>query len=215
MFNRCCALAALCLVLAFGARADAPAAWIKEIKTYDRAAHSRGVTDCDRLAAHPDDPEKVQPGLERPQIDFTNAIPACQAAVKADPQNPRLNYQLARLFSYAGRGEEGKTYRERALMAGYPQSLFVFGWIRVTGWEGQPKEVCTGAELIRKSAQAGRLAGLVGFPHYVVNGYFDACPVAKDKAEMLGFLTRAKADARDFYKSSLVENLEARVKALP
>lgn len=215
MLNRFCALAALCLAFAMGARAEAPAAWIKDIKTYDRAAHSREVTQCDRLAAHPDDPEKVQPGLERPQIDFAKAIPACQAAVRADPQNPRLNYQLARLFSYAGRGEEGKTNREHALMAGYPQSLFVFGWIRVTGWEGQPKEVCTGAELIRKSAQAGRLAGLVGFPHYVVNGYFDACPVEKNKAEMLGFLARAKPLAQDFYKSSLIENLEARVKALP
>ena len=64
------------------------------------------VTECDRLAAHPSDPDRVAPGVAQPDVDLAKAIPACQAAVKAYPDSGRLNYQLARSLGYAGRGRE-------------------------------------------------------------------------------------------------------------
>lgn len=213
-------LRALIIALAAAATAAAASAQVASfdlaaIKTYDRAAYSRAVTPCDRAAAHPNDPEKVTPGLEREAIDIPRAIKLCAKAVAADPDNPRLNYQLARLYGYSGRHAEGEPYRLKALLAGYPQSLFVTGYILTIGWEGVPKDACLGAELVLKSAQAKRFAGLVGFPHYVVNGAYDGCPVRKDKAEMAGFLKEAKPLASDFYERILIENLEARVAALP
>jgi len=187
---------------------------LDQIAVYDRAAWSRDVTECDRLAAHPDDPERVIDGVPQGDVDLEAARLTCEAAVAEDPDNPRLNYQLARVNGYAGRHEESQAYRYAALRAGYPQSLFVVGYIRLTGWDGRGQDPCYGGELIRRSAEAGRFAGLVGFPHYALTGAFEACPPDQpviDRAQMLGFLDRADADASGFYQEALVIQLRARL----
>lgn len=199
----------------FAAPAAAQTIDVSRIATFDRAAFSQAVTDCDRLAAHPDDPDKVSEGVAQPDVDLARAIPACQAAVAADPKNPRLNYQLARTLGYAGRHAEAAPNRLAAVQAGYPQALFVVGYIMVTGWSGNAPDACTGGELVRRSALAGRKAGLLGFPHYVVNGRFRGCAVKQDKAEMLGFIARARPMAKGFYEDLLLTDLTARVNALP
>jgi hypothetical protein len=185
-----------------------------DIQTYQRDQWSREVTPCDIAAAHPDDPERVATGVARAAVDLEAARIACHAAVLADPENPRLNYQLARVYGYSGRHAEGEPFRMAALKAGYPQSLFVFGFIRLTGWDGAPADPCLGGELIRLSAHAGRFAGLVGYPHYAVSGAFDGCGIQIDKTELLGFLDRADAASDDFYKDILIAQLRHRVEAL-
>lgn len=187
---------------------------VDQIETYDRDAYDRTVTECDRMAAHYDDPEAVTDGVGRSDMDTQAAIEACQAAVAADPGNPRLNYQLARAYGYSGQHETGQPYRDAALAAGYPQSLFVVGYIRLMNWDGRGEDPCYGGELIRRSAEAGRFAGLVGFPHYALSGEFDGCeayPVI-DETEMLGFLDAAEAQTDDFYRSMLITQLRARIR---
>ena len=201
------------LALAAAALLQSGPVLLVEIDIYDRAAWSRAVTACDRLAGHPDDPEAVTERVSRAEMDLEAAIAACLEAVEADPVNPRLNYQLARAYGYSGLHAEGQPFRDAALRAGYPQSLFVVGYIRLTGWDGGAADPCYGGELIRRSAQAGRFAGLVGFPHYALTGEFDDCesyPVIDD-AEMLGFLERAADETSDFYRSMLVTQLRARI----
>ena len=179
-----------------------------QIAVFDPAVHSQRVTDCDRLASHPSDPHRVIDGLTRDEMDLPAAMAACHEALVTDPDNPRLNYQLARAYGYSGRHAEGDSYRVKALMAGYPQSLFVMGYIMVTGWDGTEPDPCTGGELIRRSAHAGRYAGLVAFPHYYLMGRFETCPgyPVIDHAEMLGFLERAGSS--DYYRSILVDQLK-------
>ncbi len=177
------------------------------IAVFDPQAHAAEVTECDRLAAHPSDPHRLSAGLTRAEMDLEAVKIACHQALSENPDSPRLNYQLARAYGYAGRHEEGDIYRHRALMAGYPQSLFVVGYIMVTGWDGAEPRPCTGGELIRRSAQAGRYAGLVAFPHYYLMGLFADCadyPLI-DREEMLDFLARAASS--DFYHSILVDQL--------
>ena len=178
------------------------------IQRFDPAEHAQTLTECDRLAAHPNDPYRVTDGLTGAQMDLPAAIVACHAALETDPHNPRLNYQLARAYGYSGRHAEGDAFRVRALMAGYPQSLFVMGYILVTGWDGAEPDPCTGGELIRRAAAAGRYAGLVGFPHYYLMGHFDGCSDYPqiDQAEMLEFLDRAASS--DFYQRILVDQLK-------
>lgn len=170
------------------------------------------VTDCDRLAAHPSDPDKVAPGVPEGKVDLPAAIEACQAAVKAEPANGRLNYQLARTLGYAGRGKEAAPYREAAVKADYPQALFVVGYIHLLGLNDAPRDACKAGELIYRSALKGRHAGLVGFPHWSLQGAFEGCSVKQDKGEMRGFLEQAKAVSKgDFYQTLLIESLEARL----
>ena len=176
------------------------------------AAYSRTITECDRLASHPDDPLKVAPGISDSAMDKPAAIAACKRAVAGDPDNPRLNYQLGRALGYSGRGAEALPYRAKAIAGEYPQALFVIGYITMLGLNEQPKDVCRGADLIRRSAIAGRLAGQTGFVHWAMEGRFKGCKVKIDKSEMTGFLSRAKASVgSDFYNGLLVESLQARL----
>ncbi len=197
------------LLIALAAPTHAANISLEEIATYKRDAFSREVTECDRLASHPDDPERVTKGVPRPDVDLEAAIKACTEAVKADPANPRLNYQLGRAYGYSGRHAESDDYRETALKAGYPQSLFVLGYIRFSGWDGRPADACYGGALIKKSAEAGRLAGLVAFPHYFLNDKFADCEdLAETKTQdMVGYLERAKESEPDFYQGMLIEKL--------
>lgn len=183
---------------------------------FDPSKYSQVPTECDRLASHGDDPYHVAPGLEKPQMDLPRAIEACRAAVKADPANPRLNYLLGRTLGYSGRGAEGLANREAAIAASYPQALFVIGYMSMTGMNQQPKDVCRGAELIRRSAQQNRIAGQLGFVYYVLRGDFRDCKVRKDKQEMLGFLAAARKVADgDYYQNLLADKLEEDLRALP
>lgn len=182
-----------------------------DIKTYQRDVHDRTVTKCDELAAHHSDPERVTDGVTQEAMDKPAAINACLIALKTDPENPRLNYQLARAYGYSGLHEDGDPYRVKALNAGYPQSLFVVGYIRIEGWDGREPDVCYGGELVRRSAEAGRFAGLVGFPHYVQTGRFQNCdtyPVIEQE-QMQQFLDRAETQAADYYQRILVKSLKA------
>ena len=177
--------------------------------------YSQKVTACDLAASHPDDPYHVAPGKEKAQIDLPKAIVACKAAVKADPKNPRLNYELGRVLGYSGRGAEGLTNRQAAVDANYPQALFVIGYITMLGMNQQPRDVCKGAELIRRSAVQGRIAGQLGFPFYVLKGVLDNCPVKKDKAELLGFVEAARKAAKgDYYQTLLADKLEEDLQAM-
>jgi TPR repeat protein len=201
--------AALVLIATFAAAAAA-----EDVRPFDPSRYSQAVTDCDRLASHPEDPHHVAPGRERAEIDLPKAIAACEAAVKADPKNPRLNYQLARVYGYSGHGEKAIPHRAVAVDADYPQALFVVGYLHLTGLNKQPKDVCRAGELVRRSALQGRLAGQVGFPRWALQGLFARCPVRQDPAEMLVFLGAAKQQTGgDFYKDQLVEVLEEQVRA--
>lgn len=182
------------------------------ISAFELEDYSQEPTLCDELAANKDDPNRVSAGRSRSEItNLPAAIEACMEAVEAEPDNPRLNYQLGRVLGYSERGDEAMPYRIRAVEAGYPQSLFVIGFIHLMGMN-IAQDTCTAAELIRLSGLRGRLAGQVGFPHYVLKGDFDACPVAKDKAEMLAMLDAA--EPRSYYEELLVESLKARVEGM-
>jgi hypothetical protein len=184
--------------------------------SFDKTKFSQEPTACDLLAAHPDDPYRVAPGRERSEIarDYAGAIAACESAVARDPDNPRLRYQLARVLGYSGQGKLAMPHRERAIAGRYPQALFVNGFLYLTGQNENPKDVCKAGELMRESAIEGRLAGLVGFPRYAMQGTFTGCAVRQDRAEMLGFLDAARVQvAGDFYHAMLVDLLREDLQA--
>jgi len=186
---------------------------LDEIRVYSADDYSSEVTECDRLAGHPSDPNSVTDGVSRAGMDKPAAIEACKKALAVDPDNPRLNYQLARAYGYSGMHAEAEPYREAALRAGYPQSLFVMGYILVTGWSGTETDPCYGGELIRRSAEAGRYAGLVGFPYYAVKGTFTDCEGLKVSAAQLeAMLDAATGRGPDYYQGLLIDLLRDRVK---
>ncbi|MCB1624248.1 MAG: hypothetical protein KDI32_06650, partial [Pseudomonadales bacterium] len=166
---------------------------------FDPTPYSENVTKCDQLAGHPDDPNKVVPGMERPEMNLPAAIVACQNELKRDPNNPRIQYQLARVLTYSGRVEEGMPFIEKSAAANYPQALFVTGYLYLSGEYKAQKNPCRAAEFIYKSALYQRRAGLLGYPAGVLAGTFKGCPTKQDPAQMLQFVAHAKELAKPSY----------------
>lgn len=174
---------------------------------------SQEITECDRQASHGEDPWHVAPGKEKKDMNFATAIPACLEALKKDPDNPRLNYQMGRLYGYSGQWEKGMPYRMKAVDAKYPQSLFVIGWLYLSGDTIDKKDPCKTITMWREAAKLNRLAAQVGIPHYQKLGAFKGCGVEIPNEEMLGYLDAASKQTNgDFYIRLLVEELQADLK---
>ena len=181
-----------------------------EFEDYDYLRWSQAVTECDNRAAHGRDPGHVGTPVTSETMDKEAAIAACLEAVKADPGNPRLNYQLARAFGYSGRGEEAMPYRLKALEADYPQSTFVVGYIQMLG-QTIDQDVCGAIGLWRRSARYRRLAALVSLPYHYLRGDFEACGVELGEEELRAYLAEAKNVSGDYYVGLLVNELEAKL----
>ncbi|MSQ87418.1 MAG: hypothetical protein EXR10_11425 [Alphaproteobacteria bacterium] len=174
---------------------------------------SQEVTECDRQAAHGDDPWHVAPPREKKDMNFATAIPACLEAVKKDPENPRLNYQMGRLYGYSGQWEKGMPYRKKAVDLKYPQSLFVIGWLYLSGDTIDKKDPCLTQTMWRESAKSNRLAAQVALPHYTKTGAFKGCGLNIPDTEMMGYLEAASKQTNgDFYTGLLIKELQADLK---
>jgi TPR repeat protein len=77
------------------------------------------VEECDLLAAHPNDPQRMAEGTPDDRIVPRLAIRMCEEAAKAAPAEPRFAFQLGRAFLAAGRVEQAITQFRLAANAGH------------------------------------------------------------------------------------------------
>lgn len=172
------------------------------------AVQAQQVTECDRLVSHPEDPDRVAPGIEDVK-DKAAAIAACEADVKKDPNNRRLRYQLGRVLFYDQQTAKAVPHLEFAANAGSQQAQFVYGYIIDESLQGLKREPCKTEDLWFKSAKQGRFAALVSYPHHVINAKFAGCKLQASPADIDGFLAKAKTTAAGYYQQLLVKTLEA------
>jgi len=182
------------------------AAWSAEFADYDFSRWSQEVTGCDTLASHGRDPGHVGGSISSSTMDKPAAIAACQVAVASDPENPRLNYQLGRAYGYSNRGEEAMPYRLKAVEQEYPQSLFVIGYLYLTGRTIE-QNTCKAFELWQRAAYYRRLAALVGLPRAYMRGDFSECEGSLSTEDMRDYLNEAKSMSGDYYVGMLVADL--------
>lgn len=183
-----------------------------ESEVYDPSRYARAVTECDRLAAHTEDPYKVSPGVSESAVDLPAAISACLKDVEADPQNPRLLYQLGRAQAYAGQIEASLPNLEKSVDAHYPQAQFVLGYLLLDGRLKAPVDRCRAMELFRKSAAQARMASQIGLPAWSLAGRFENCANAPTTDELLDLLKAARAQKPKFYPELLIEDLERQLR---
>lgn len=164
------------------------------------APDPEAVTECDRLASHGSDPERVAPGVSQSSMRKAAAIAACLADTDVQPENRRLRYLLGRAYFYSGRADDAMPHLIFSAEAGHRQSQFVLGYIYGGGLQGVEQDLCKTEALWLRSARQGRFAALVSYPHHVVRGRFDACDVGASVDEMAGFLETAKGMASDYYR---------------
>lgn len=158
------------------------------------------VTECDLLASHGSDPERVSPGISQSAMDKPAAIAACLKATEEQPNNRRLRYLLGRAYFYSGQAEPAMPHLTFSADAGHRQAQFVLGYVYDGGLQGITQDRCKAEDLWLRSARQGRFAALVSYPHHVIRGLFDDCGVQASNEEMAGFLETAKGMASDYYR---------------
>ena len=169
------------------------------------------ITDCDRVAAHPADPDKVLPGFDRSQIDLPKAIEICRRVLAEQPESARTAFTLGRVLFYSKRTDESLPMLERAAAQGYRQALFVLGFVFFDGRQA-PRNDCRTAELWQKSiALEHPWTGV-----YLVNGYldgrFDACGLKLSDAQIERYFALAKDKLTYASSEGRIEALEQRLK---
>jgi len=170
-------------------------------------AEDTAVHACDRLAAHPQDPDKVTPGVSTSDVDRPAAIAACRAAVAEDPKTVRYTYQLARVLFYDGQAEEATQLMAQAAEAGYRQAQFVMGAFITNGRPYVSDDLCDAEQWWAKAAKAGRQAAKVAYVRHVTKGLFDGCTLHATAGDMETFLDDVRAEARDYYLRLLLADL--------
>jgi TPR repeat protein len=181
-----------------------------EFEDYDYSRWSQEVTQCDLLASHGRDPGHLGPSITSKTMDKPAAIAACEEAVKNDPENPRLNYQLGRAYGYSDRGEEAMPYRLKALEANYPQSTFVIGYLHLIGVTIE-QDTCRAFDLWQQSAKNRRLAALVALPRHHMRGDFADCKGEISREDMAAYLAEASTLTSDFYATTLIAVLQEKL----
>jgi TPR repeat protein len=93
---------------------------------------------CDRAAASPSDNKRPLgvPAVFFASIDPQIAIPACQEAAAAEPENPRILFQLGRAYAAAKANESARAYLQKASDLGYPQAQAILGTFYAAGRGG-------------------------------------------------------------------------------
>jgi TonB family protein len=127
---------------------------------------------CDMAAASPIDSTRPAgvPGVELDKVDPKIAVPACEAALGADPENPRLLYQMGRA-AYAAKDDTRarKLYERSAALAhaGAQNNLAIF---YENGSGGLPQDDREAARLLKLSADSGTRTAQFGLGYFYETG---------------------------------------------
>jgi TPR repeat protein len=149
------------------------------------------VTDCDHLAASPDDLDRPSsiPGIAFEKIDPRQAIPACRKAVDARPDDPRSAYMLGRALDAAKQNDEAIRYYRKAVDAGCAAAMNNLA-TKYRGGYGVAKDAAEAVRLYRKAADAGNARAMLNLGRM----YRDGNGVEKNETEAAR-LTRKAADS--------------------
>lgn len=113
------------------------------------------VEACDKLAAHPDDPEAFTEGVTDLELNSQGVIQACELAIKDDRNSPRLAFQLARGYLKAHRSEDAIDQLLSAAKLGHGGSLAYLGDIHLDGGPGIEPDPNIAKALYEHAAAAG------------------------------------------------------------
>lgn len=172
------------------------------------ASAQSNITDCDRLAAHPSDPDKLTEGIPSESVKIPEAVAACQSALKAAPDDARLNYQLGRVLFYKKEYAEGFRYLEKSAKLKYRQAQFVVGYLHTEGREGFLKpDHCKAIPLWQEAANRGHYAAEISLSRNYLRGVYASCEMKFDRAVLIGYLESAKKKTKSYYEQILVDYL--------
>ncbi len=114
------------------------------------------VTECDLMAADPDDPARIVPGVRWGLVNIRAAVRACAIALAKDAANPRLLFQFGRVLDMARSYDWAAHFYGKAARQNYAAALTNWGYMYRTG-RGLEQDYGRAAELYRQAARLGNL----------------------------------------------------------
>lgn len=112
------------------------------------------IAACDALTASPFDPGRRADGLSLGQIDVEAALPVCTHALELSPDDPRLHFQLGRIYEASQQFDLAwEAYLKGAEM-GLPISMRGIARMAFIGL-GRPVEIETALKWYRAAADEG------------------------------------------------------------
>lgn len=121
------------------------------------------IAACDRLAAHPTDPDRpadVKGNLEIADADVPAALRACTAAAKSPDAPRRIWMELGRAYEFARQPAQAANAYRKAADAGSSSAMAGLGVLLING-NGIKKNIAEGRTLIEKAANAGDVEGMI------------------------------------------------------
>jgi tetratricopeptide (TPR) repeat protein len=130
---------------------------VDALSSSSSSSSSQSITECDKLAASPDDPDRLADvaSVEFSRIDPDRAIAACSAAASSYPNERRIAFQLGRAFYAAKRYDEARRVLERAAEAGSASAANSLGIIYLNGMGLPKKDEAKAAAYYDFAARAG------------------------------------------------------------
>ncbi len=172
------------------------------------------VTECDRLAANPNDPDRVTEGVPRSQVNVEAAVAACESAHAEDSTNARFAYQLGRVYFYKGDTQGALKYMEVSANQGYRQAEFVMGALADNRRAGVPADNCAVEDYWYRAASAGHLHARVAYVRNVTRGRFDDCKIQATAEELTQLIDVDTSGSARYFLRLLVADLKEDVAAL-
>jgi len=157
---------------------------------------ANAAADCDRLAASPYDNSRPAgvPGVQPDKIDAKAAIPACEAALKAAPNDHRMMFQLGRAYGADNNYDAAFKQYSAAHARGDINATVNLGALYVTG-RGVTKDESESVRLMRMAADQGHPVG--------------AYNLAGDYEAGRGGLTKDDIQALRLYRIAAAQGLPA------
>jgi len=149
---------------------------------------------CDVLADDPEDQFALTRGVDMHSVDAAKAVPACQAAVAAAPEEGRLRYALGRALQRSGDQAGALDAYQRAAERGYPIAENLVGLMYQNA-----RQVETAAQWIERAASHGYLPAQT----IIATFYLQGVGVPKDSAKGVEWLRKAAGQNYPMAETSL------------
>lgn len=116
-------------------------------------------TECDRLAADPDDSRRLRSVAGVNFLLADRGLDACRQAVVSFPQEPRFQFQLGRAYEASGDFRSAETHYKRAADAGYGAGFTGLGDLERDGSLGA-RDYREAFRLYERAAEQGDSGGI-------------------------------------------------------
>lgn len=164
------------------------------------------VTACDRMTSSHYDRTRLAPWLDRQAIDVPAAIQQCEADLLLFPGDPRINFQLGRIYGYTADRQKALAYREAAAAGGNHNAIFLLGYL---DWVAAKDDVvrCTAERTMKLSADRGNYSAQITYAIFFNEGRFSMCKDRASNEEVVAYVEAAKPVVDGFFETRIVEHL--------